>query len=282
MYMKILTTNSVTVLDTRHRGQVVVAGSHGGRIAGVLAAQAGVHAVILNDAGVGKDNAGIASLSLLEGIGMAAATVARASVAMGQGDQSLARGVISHVNHPAEAAGVRPGDPCRLAAEKLCGAAPAHEVLPHCSERRLRLGSPDQWPAVIGCDSVCLVRPEDAGAILVVGSHAAMHAPEPWTALGAAARAALFHDAGCQGEPEGISRLPVLDRYAIAAAAVDYRSARIGDAASLWESGRLSFLNRTARLGGWRRGMTVQAAVALILSVAGHGPTRPATAGRRS
>lgn len=278
--MKILTTNSVTVLDAAHRGQVIVAGSHGGRIAGMLAARAGVHAVILNDAGIGKDDAGIAALPLLESIGMAAATVCRRTAGMGQGRQMLERGRISHVNRPAAEAGLRPGDSCREAAGKLRLAAPACGVLPRFSEQRRPLGELLASPAVVGCDSVCLVRPEDAGAVLVVGSHAAMHAPEPWTALGVAARAALFHDAGCRGEPEGIGRLPVLDGYGIPSAAVDYRTARIGEAASLWESGRLSFLNRTARAAGWRRGMSVQAAVRL-LQVAAVGGVTP-VAGRRS
>ncbi|WP_428633646.1 hypothetical protein [Sedimenticola sp.] len=280
--MKVLTSNSVTVLDSRHRGNVLVAGSHGGLIAGALAAQAGVHAVILNDAGVGLDRAGIASLDLLASIGMAAATVSRRSAAIGQGEQALDQGVISYANRHAVATGVRPGDPCRLAAEKLCRAKAPDGELPPFVERRLRLGAADARPAVIGCDSVCLVRQEDAGAILVVGSHAAMHAAEPWTALGTAACAAFFHDAGCQGEAEGISRLPVLDRFAIPAAAVDHRTARIGDAASLWESGRLSYLNQHARQAGWCVGMTVQDVVALIQF--GERLSQPlfATAGGRS
>ena len=50
----LLTADSVTELDARHRGAVLVAGSHGGRIAACYASRAGVHAVILNDAGIGK------------------------------------------------------------------------------------------------------------------------------------------------------------------------------------------------------------------------------------
>ena len=130
--------------------------------------------------------------------------------------------MISHINRQAAAVGVKPGDSCQNAARKLLDAPAPEGQPPSFTENRLQLGSPGGYPPVIGCDSVCLVRPEDAGAILVVGSHAAMHAPEPWSALGVNARAAFFHDAGCQGEPEGISRLPVLDRFGIPAAAVDH------------------------------------------------------------
>lgn len=260
--MDIVTADSVSTLSGFHRGKVLVAGSHGGIIAGIIAAEAGVLAVILNDAGVGKDNAGIASLALLEAIGMAAATVDRRSVTLGKADLALATGIISHANSPARACGVRPGDTCLHAAQKLCHAQPATGTLPHYVENRFLLDTSDLQPPVIGCDTVCLVQEDDAGKILVCGSHAALHSPDLRQALTADAAAAFFHDAGCLGESEGISRLPVLDGRGIAAAAVDYRSARIGDALSMWETGRLSFLNETAINLGWRCGMSLPEAVA--------------------
>ena len=64
MAIQIIAEPSVTKLDARHRDVVLVAGSHGGVIAGFLAARAGVRAVILNDAGVGRDQAGISSLPI--------------------------------------------------------------------------------------------------------------------------------------------------------------------------------------------------------------------------
>ncbi|MCW8945174.1 MAG: hypothetical protein OQL27_10410 [Sedimenticola sp.] len=280
--MNILTMNSVTNLDAQHRGHVLVAGSHGGLIAGMLAARAGVHALILNDAGVGKDAAGIASLDLLDTIGMAAATVSRQSVSMGLGERALEKGVISHANRHARAVGVAPGDCCREAAVKLCRAAAPVGELPVRSENRSLLGAQNDYPPIIGCDSVCLVTPDDAGAILVVGSHAAMHAADPWSALGAYAAAAFFHDAGCVADVEGISRLPVLDEYEIPAGAVDFRSARIGDAQSIWESGRLSFLNYAAQIAGWQCGMSVQVASEKIQESVFASGNRVASMGGRS
>ena len=105
----ILTAESVTELGATARGAVLVAGSHGGLIACYLGAAAGAHAMILNDAGVGLDDAGIAGLKWLEPIGMAVATVLHTSARIGDGADSLAHGVISHVNACAAAAGVRPG-----------------------------------------------------------------------------------------------------------------------------------------------------------------------------
>ena len=59
--------DSITKPGPQSRGTVLVAASHGGRFCGYLAALAGLRGVIFNDAGVGKDNAGIGSLDYLQG-----------------------------------------------------------------------------------------------------------------------------------------------------------------------------------------------------------------------
>ena len=57
----VMTVDTITKLDETHRGQVVIAASHGGEYAGYCAAKGHVRAVIFNDAGVGKDRAGLGS-----------------------------------------------------------------------------------------------------------------------------------------------------------------------------------------------------------------------------
>ena len=57
--------DSVTHLEAAHRGAVVHAASHGGLYAAAYAAGKGVAAIILNDAGIGREQAGIAGLELL-------------------------------------------------------------------------------------------------------------------------------------------------------------------------------------------------------------------------
>src|SRR5713226_3594209 len=59
---QILVVDSITKLDESYRGQVLVAASHGGLYPAYLAAKAGFRGVILHDAGLGLDRAGIASL----------------------------------------------------------------------------------------------------------------------------------------------------------------------------------------------------------------------------
>ncbi len=88
---------------------VVVSGSHGGVSAGRFALQAGVRLAIFNDAGVGKDEAGIAALPLLQAAAVAACTVAHDSARIGEARSTLDDGVISHANAAARALGARPG-----------------------------------------------------------------------------------------------------------------------------------------------------------------------------
>ena len=97
--------DSITKLGPQFRGTVLIAGSHGGRYCGYLAALAGLRGVIFNDAGVGKNNAGIGSLDYLQTLGIAAATVAHTSAGIGDGADMLSRGRISYCNATASALG---------------------------------------------------------------------------------------------------------------------------------------------------------------------------------
>jgi hypothetical protein len=263
----IVTAESVTELGAEVRGAVLVAGSHGGRIAGYYAAKAGAHAVILNDAGVGRDAAGIAALGELEAIGMAAACAAHASARIGDGADMLARGRISHANAPAARCGVAPGMPVRDAAVMLGAASAAHAAPRPYTEGRTRLaaGSPEVW----GLDSLGLLLDEDAGRILVVGSHGALQGGRPQSALRVAARAAVFNDAGIGADDAGLTRLPVLSARGIPAATVDCMSARIGECRSMWATGVISAVNELAQDAGAHRGQSVPDFVAGVVGRAG-------------
>jgi hypothetical protein len=120
---------------------------------------------------------------------------------------------------------------------------------------------------VWGLDSIGLTDASDTGAILVIGSHGGLHGGDPASALGVAARAAFFHDAGRGKDDAGISRLPALAARGLPAATVDYRSARIGDAHSSWATGVLSAVNAPAALCGVAIGMRVRDAAELLRAV---------------
>jgi hypothetical protein len=98
---------------------VVVSGSHGGLYPGFLAAKAGVRAAIFSDAGIGRDQAGVASLGYLDALGVAAAAISHLSARIGDTADFWQRGVISHLNTVARAAGVTIGMRCADAARLL-------------------------------------------------------------------------------------------------------------------------------------------------------------------
>jgi len=244
-------------------GKVLVAGSHGGVIAAYLGAKAGAHALILNDAGVGLDGAGVAGLAWLDKVAMSAAAVDYRSARIGNGADMLRRGIISHANRSASRAGVVPGQSCAEAAARLRAAVPRRIRLPAMDEGRYRLypGPPEVW----ALDSVGKVTREDRGRILLIGSHGALHGGRRDSALAVAARAAVFNDAGVGMDRIGISRLPVLESRGIPAATVDCMSARIGDGRSMWDTGVLSHTNAAARAEGARAGESVRGFVARLL-----------------
>jgi hypothetical protein len=250
----IVTADSVTQLPPVAR-RVLVTGSHAGRVAAHYAAQAGVRAVIFHDAGLGKDEAGVAGLALLEAAGIAAAAVGHASARIGDGADVLARGVVSRCNAPAVLCGVRIGQRCHDAAVRLSAAPLAAGTLPQQQEGRHALAE-----GVLGCDSIGQLVAADAGRVLVIGSHASLHGGRPESALPIHAALAVFHTGG--GD---CSRHPILDLRGVPAAAVEGSSARIGDARSLWESGVLAVANRAAERAGVAPGMSVQAAARALM-----------------
>ena len=80
--------------------------------------------MVFNDAGVGKGNAGIAALALLQAQGRAAATVAHTSACIGDALDAWQHGVLSHVNAAAAALGLQPGQAARQALATAGAALP--------------------------------------------------------------------------------------------------------------------------------------------------------------
>src|SRR4029453_19077895 len=119
MPVSILAVPSVTKLPSSADGAVVVGGSHGAVYAAYLSAKAGARAAIHNDAGIGRDEAGVGGLAWAETQGMAMAAASSGSARIGDGADMLRRGVISRANPLAEACGVRVGQGVKEAADLL-------------------------------------------------------------------------------------------------------------------------------------------------------------------
>lgn len=254
---------TATKLPEDPTGKVIVCGSHGGAYAGYLVARTTAAAVILNDAGIGLDNAGIGTLPMCDALGMPAATVAYDSARIGDAEDMYVRGRISRVNDAASRLGCFVGMTTVAAAEVL-QSAPAHRAPEPIEEARHVLGASAQGLQIVCIDSISLVVPDDAGQIVLSGSHGGVVCGQRALAIRVPAAAALYNDAGVGMDEAGISRLPVLDEMGVAAATVSAGSARIGDGRSTYADGIISFCNELARSHGITPGMSARAAVELV------------------
>src|ERR1044071_2323902 len=102
----VVVADSITRVGPEAGGTVVVNASHGGIYAAYLAAKLGAVAAIFNDAGVGRDRAGIGGLDYLREFGMPAATVGHESARIGDGADMMASGIITFANALAAALGI--------------------------------------------------------------------------------------------------------------------------------------------------------------------------------
>lgn len=263
--------DSVTQLDGPFAG-VVVAGSHGGVYAGYLAVRAGARGVVLSDAGVGKDDAGIGSLSYLDDLGVPAAAVDHRSARIGDGADLAARGVVSHVNGAAAALGCDEGMPALDCAARMREGSAADSDPPAYGQGTTLLADGD--PPVWGMDSLSLIAPEHAGAVAITASHGARLAGERESYIDADVAAAAFNDAGVGRDDAGTGRLPVLAERSVPAVTVSADSARIGDAQSAWDTGEISHVNATASSLGVSSGEDLQAFVDRVRAAESSGDRR--------
>ena len=265
----VLVVDSATQLGKKARDAIVVCGSHGGMYPAWLAAHAGVRAIVLNDAGIGRHQAGIAGVAWLASLGIAACAVDFRSARIADGASMVESGVVTMVNDAAAVHGCLPGHTCKQVAR--CLRENAHEPhggdVPAIGETRSRIPNSGHRP-VWALDSMSLAREDDKRAVLVTGSHGGL--------LGGKANdgmldmdvfAAFFNDAGGGKDDAGFARLGVLDSRGIAGATVSCNTARIGDGRSTYETGVVSRINAVARRLELKEGMTAREAVARLVGL---------------
>lgn len=114
---QVVTMISVSFATAENAGRVICAGSHTASVTGhyVIAYDFPVAGIICNDAGVGKDQSGIAGLELLNQADIPAASVAAMSARIGSGKSTYEQGIISHCNAVAQLRGVRRGQSAKAA-----------------------------------------------------------------------------------------------------------------------------------------------------------------------
>ena len=103
---RVVIMDSITKVTQDDSGSIVVAASHGGASSGEFALDVPLDLVVLNDAGIGKDEAGVAALGMLQTKGVAGVTVSHDSARIGDSLDMWDSGVISRVNAAAKARGL--------------------------------------------------------------------------------------------------------------------------------------------------------------------------------
>lgn len=263
---RICTASSSATATDECRGNVLVSGSYGGEYNAWHAAKWGLRGVVLNDAGIGKGEAGIRGLAYLDRVGLPAAAADAWSCHIGDAEHMLTYGTISRVNRAASRAGCIPGESVRNCAERMAIGPVADASLPPIEGgKRYVISNVPGEPPVSCLDAAPMLQPGDAGSIVVTGSHAALFRGKPDGVINVEVRAIFFSDAGVGLDDAGIARLPTLDERGIAAATASADSAAIGDARSIYHDGMISFTNATARSCGARSGMSVRSFIDILL-----------------
>jgi uncharacterized protein YunC (DUF1805 family) len=118
--LRIVIADSATSITKDNKNDIVVNGSHcGANIAPDYILPNGARGSIGNDAGIGLENAGVASLAFLDQHGIPAAAIAAMSAEIGVGQSTYNEGVISAVNEVAKKMGVTVGMSAKEAADKM-------------------------------------------------------------------------------------------------------------------------------------------------------------------
>jgi len=264
----IVVLDSVTHFEAKHKGRIAFCGSHAGIYAAYYAASKGIAGIVLNDAGIGRERAGVAGLTLLEKLGVPGAAISHMSARIGEGRDGVERGVLTTVNGPAAALGLKPGQSCQDALLRLhdakLNASPAPEPL---EESRFEVPELSrEGVKVFVIDSMSLVTPADDGHIIVAASHGGALGGRPEMAIKYPVFACVCNDADRGADNAGTTRLPALDQRGIAAACVSAFSARIGDGRSTLADGYISTINETARRHGGLVGQSTTEFVAAMLA----------------
>lgn len=108
---RLLLLDSIGYITEHAAGTVIVCGSHGGTSAAgyVLNLQRRPRAVLFNDAGFGKDRAGVAGLPMLQAAGIICAAYSHLSARIGEAADALEHGLLTELNGAAAQAGLSIG-----------------------------------------------------------------------------------------------------------------------------------------------------------------------------
>lgn len=229
----------------------------------------GPRGLIAHEAGVGRDNAGIAGLAVAQNVGVPAAACETMSARLADGRSLYEEGRIHHANEAAAALGVELGMPVREAATRLLKAPPGRpQSIPTASgshtEGEIRLMERGGDGGVYATWFIALVKGHRPNDVFVTATHCGTTMAE--YARDVRPKGIIANDAGVCKDRSGIIALDMLEAVGIPAAAVSAASARIGDPNSTYSDGVISFANPAALAKQVTIGMPAQLASRRMLT----------------
>jgi len=236
-----------------------------------------VKAVFLNNAGIGKNQAGISGLSHYEAENILACAVDHNSAEIGVARDTWESGIISHTNTLAEEAGIQPSDSVQEAVARIIKIIDKTSLNPNnksfeslindekenSSKVDLKKQTQTQIDGSITVtDSITFLNESNAGDIVVCGSHGGVSAGH--YAQKHRVKAVFFNDAGIGKNNAGIKSLDSLSDAGILACTVDCMSAEIFNGQDILDNGIITVCNQLAKSKNIKEKMTVKDAIKYI------------------
>lgn len=213
---RIVVMDSMTYVDGRNGpGDVLIAASYFGSMPvchWVLPVRP--KGVIAQEAGGGKNMAGVSGLWALDGHGIPGAATTTASCRISDGADMYVNGIIAQVNASAERLNIKPGMGAGAAAELMLHAARL-EAEPGGSYDVVYEGAHGR---IMALGSTSFISNAYAGDVICAGS--AFSEPSAAYAAPYAIRGLICNDAGRCKDDSGIAGLAVMEAKSIPAAAV--------------------------------------------------------------
>ncbi len=229
-----------------------------------------VKAVFLNNAGIGKNQAGISGLPYYAAEGILACAVNCFSAEIGVAADTWESGIISHTNTIAEKFGIQPGDSVQEAVSRIYeninqSSFLQKELNVECYNDKNKVDLNKQIQiqidgvSVTVTDSITFLNESNAGDIVVCGSHGGVSAGHYAQKLHL--KTVFFNDAGIGKNDAGIKSLDSLSDVGILACTVDCMSAEIFNGQDALENGIISVCNQLAKAKNININMTVKEAI---------------------
>lgn len=268
--------DSLGDLQPGNTAPILVCGSHCGGNSELAqhVKNCGVKAVFLNNAGIGKNQAGVRGLRYYEAENILACAVDHYSAEIGISRDTWESGIISHLTPQANAAGIQPGDSVKDAVAKIINIvnqplssqnSASSETFAKNEETESKEDLKKQTQtqldgvAITVADSITFLNKNNSGDIVVCGSHGGLSAGE--YAQKYRVKAVFFNDAGIGKNNAGVKSLEALNDAGILACTVDCMSAEIFNGQDVLGNGTITVCNQLAKSGNIKEKMTVKEAI---------------------